>query len=180
MKTFKHLKRNKGFSLVEVLMAVCILGLVAAPILQMFYSSYSMSLKSKQTLAAADLTQHIMEYVSANSFDDYTSASNAALTRQGVYSYYFDNGMGLPHYVFPGGPVVAGGSISTANAPTLYKANFIGVNYSGYKFNVNITISADPAVMSDDYFTYTVNVEIKDETGSYSYHTATTQIVNKY
>ena len=80
MKTFKQLKRNKGFSLVEVLMAVCILGLVAAPILQMFYSSYSMSLKSKQTLAAADLTQHIMEYISANSFDDYTSASNAALT----------------------------------------------------------------------------------------------------
>ena len=65
----QYKKKNKGFSLIEVLLAIVLLGLIAAPVLQMFYSSYSVNQKSKKYLAAADLAQTVMEAISAQTYE---------------------------------------------------------------------------------------------------------------
>ena len=70
MKKKKGRETNKGFSLVEVLLAIVILGLIAAPILQMFYSSYKINEKSKRLLTAAELAQTTMEALSSQTYDE--------------------------------------------------------------------------------------------------------------
>lgn len=61
---------NKGLSLVELLLAIVILGLVAAPILQFIISSMSLNLKSRDMLAGADVGQHFMENIVAKTYND--------------------------------------------------------------------------------------------------------------
>lgn len=72
MKRNKETKKNTfdcGFSLVEVLLAIVILGLVAAPILQMFVTSAQVNLRAKKTLAATDVANTTMEYLTSLKFD---------------------------------------------------------------------------------------------------------------
>ena len=89
MKKFKTKRKgtNKGFSLIEVLAAVVILGLIATPILQMFYSSYSTNQKSKKYLAAADLAQTTMEAVSAQTWHE-TKSITDTVVYPGLKEYY--------------------------------------------------------------------------------------------
>lgn len=68
---------NAGFSLVEVLLAVCILALVAVPILRTITVSMKMNLESKELLAATDSTQSMMEYIRTYPMEDYNDAANA-------------------------------------------------------------------------------------------------------
>lgn len=60
MRATKKIKLE-GFSLVEVLLAIVILGLVAAPILSSFIASYNTNNKAKELLAASDLAQGVVE-----------------------------------------------------------------------------------------------------------------------
>ena len=99
---------NRGFSLIEVLCAIVLLGLIAAPFLQMVYSSYSTNLKSKKYLAAADLSQTVMEAISAQTWEGSTGSikksttdeeGNVSITEEkkdipGLRDYYFDNKFG--------------------------------------------------------------------------------------
>lgn len=174
MKAIQKLKSNKGLSLVEVLLAVVILGLVAAPILQMFYSSFNMSLKSKRSLAAADLSQVVLEYISSCSYDNYQSNYDASLVKQGLKSYYIDN---RELEVVPNGPRASAfstiTSISNGNQVT-----FQNVKYENYKYKVVITFT-DSDVSGSKYFTYDATVSIYDENGAF-YNSAKTTVQNKY
>ena len=76
----KRSKNNLGFSLVEVLLAVVLLGLIAAPILQMFYSSMAVNKKSKRYLAAADLAQSTVEAISAQTYKGSTGKIKVSAT----------------------------------------------------------------------------------------------------
>ena len=60
---------NKGFSLIEVLLAIVILGLVATPILQMFVTSAQINLRSRELMAATDVSTVLMEYMNGAKFD---------------------------------------------------------------------------------------------------------------
>ncbi len=102
-KIRKNKRKDKGFSLVEVLLAVVLLGLVAAPLLQMFYSSLALNQKSKKYLAAADLAQSITEALSAQSWDisegtvkapdlvDSSKIKDYTCKVYGLKDFYFDN-----------------------------------------------------------------------------------------
>lgn len=68
-KIAQKVKSSKGFSLLEVLLAIVILGLIAAPILQLFLSSSKMNLKSREILGATDLANMTMEYITSLKFD---------------------------------------------------------------------------------------------------------------
>ncbi len=70
MKKIKGCELNKGFTLVEVLLAIVILGLIAVPILQMFFSSYKINEKSKRMLTAAELAQTTIEALSSQTYDE--------------------------------------------------------------------------------------------------------------
>ena len=70
MKKLKCCESNKGFSLVEVLLAIVILGIIAVPVLQMFFSSYKINEKSKRMLTAAELAQTTIEALSSQTYDE--------------------------------------------------------------------------------------------------------------
>ena len=58
-------KENKAFSLVEVLLAVVLLGLVVTPLIGTVYTSLSINQKSKKLMAATDCAQTLVEYCEA-------------------------------------------------------------------------------------------------------------------
>lgn len=64
---------NKGFSLIELLIAVCILGIIVIPLLNSFVSSYRMNARSRQTLRATTLAQNEMEIFEKESIEDLCS-----------------------------------------------------------------------------------------------------------
>lgn len=68
-ESMKGANNNRGFSLVEVLLAIVILGLVAAPILQMFVTSAQINLRSRKLMAATDVATITMEYMNGMKFD---------------------------------------------------------------------------------------------------------------
>ena len=77
---------QKGFSLVEVLMAVVILGLIAAPVCQMLMTSYQVNRRSKRLLLASDISQATLESLTALCWEDTSTLGGTAIT--GVANYY--------------------------------------------------------------------------------------------
>lgn len=152
MKKFNTKRRgtNKGFSLIEVLCAIVLLGLIAAPLIQMIYSSYATNIKSKRYLAAADLCQTVMEALSAQTYEDsVTPGTNVTLT--GVGNYYFGasqlgvkNLYSVPQStstIIPSGRVFA--CNGTAYQGTDNKVYFDQISYAGYRFGVEIEVNED-------------------------------------
>jgi len=176
---------DKGFSLIEVLCAVVLLGLIAAPFLQMIYSSYSMNQKSKKYLAAADLCQAVMEGVSAQTYEDSTTIGSTSETIQGLGNYYFGTSKlgvkglyGSPKSgsssTIPQGDCSSnpdGDAFLGTRDKTAY---FTNVTYGGYKFNVTITAKeytgdgteTDPHPVypssGKTYFTIPIEVSVYD------------------
>ncbi len=65
-----NLKDNRGFSLVEVLVAMVIIALVVAPIAALFSSSVRMNMVSKRRMNAVGIAEDTMEAIKANSISD--------------------------------------------------------------------------------------------------------------
>ncbi|MBR0148809.1 MAG: prepilin-type N-terminal cleavage/methylation domain-containing protein [Lachnospiraceae bacterium] len=61
---------NRGFSLVEVLVAMVIIALVVAPIAALFSSSVRMNMVSKRRMNAVGIAEDTMEAIKANSVSD--------------------------------------------------------------------------------------------------------------
>ena len=70
----KH-KDNRGFSLVEMLVAIIILAIVIIPFLHSFVSSYTVNVKSRQTLRATTLAQNEMEIFEREKIEDLKDSS---------------------------------------------------------------------------------------------------------
>ena len=186
-------KKQKGFSLVEVLCAITLLALVAAPIIQVIFSSLSVNAKSRKLLAATDLSSNIAEYISANTFEDYEIGAGASkVTVNGIRNAYFgvdDTGVettGLTicdggYYTYGNsssalsGPKGDSASLSVitnqalkpttdiSNPPPTYsgkKLYITNVEYSGYTFDVAISILKNDAYSSNKYFTYDCFVDV--------------------
>lgn len=66
----KKYKNNKGFSLVEVLLAVVLLALVATPVIQLFLSSMKTNKRSREILCANEIAQESMEYIESCDFEN--------------------------------------------------------------------------------------------------------------
>ena len=69
MKMRKELN-NKGFSLVELLIATIILGIVVAPLLHTFVTAANTTARSRQIGDATLAGENIAEKVEAGSIDD--------------------------------------------------------------------------------------------------------------
>ena len=91
MKMRKELN-NKGFSLVELLIATIILGIVVAPLLHSFVTAASVTTRSRQMGDATLVSENIAETVVATSLEQLFKESNpskyfAGATKKALYSY---------------------------------------------------------------------------------------------
>jgi prepilin-type N-terminal cleavage/methylation domain-containing protein len=189
----KKTKSNSGFSLIEVLLAVVLLGLIAAPILQMFYSSYAMNMKSKKYLAGADLLQTVMEGVSAQTWEDsksvdgkvtlsglqtYYSGLSVATDNKKLYEVYCSDAVGTITEISgaPTGRVVT----KTTNGGELTGIKFSNVSYGGYKFSVEYVFTP-PTVKTNKYWTENIEatVSLIENGTEKEIQSASTQITNK-
>lgn len=66
----RQLNKNKGFSLVELLVAVTILAIIVVPLMHMFVTATRINVKSRNTLRATTVAQDIMEGLKAYNIDE--------------------------------------------------------------------------------------------------------------
>lgn len=175
---------NKGFSLVEVLLAIVILGLVATPILQMFITSAQINLRSRELMAATDVSTALMEYMNGSKFDGDTGIkkvfTDSTITNK-IPSLSYSTAETADN-------VTDMGSISSSSAKTFASAvatsrtnraassenvvgqdvywgtngNHVGValqnvEYNGYKFDVVIWFNYQ-GTAGDTYYTYDIEM----------------------
>lgn len=154
-KRKKNIKKtNKGFSLIEVLLAVVLLALVAAPILQMLYSSYAMNIKSRKYLAAADLAQEKMESLSSCVWED-------SQARKGTAK---ETGLQNNTSYFPAGT-------------TDFSAPITGTeNQDGYTFKTRLTFDVPEKT---NYYTVGITYEVMDPKTDTVICKTSTKILNK-
>lgn len=183
-KLFVSLKNNKALSLVEVLLAVVILGLIATPLLQVFYSSLILNQKSQRSLDAADLTDTTLEFISSKVFEDYTyhdgsgdhvvdgfktfywGTNDNPFSNSGVNSLKLYN----QNKLYPGGPscnyrgmtwypgTVINGDTANLKGMQVYMTD---IKYNHNTYCMRIITEGDPS-NSDEFFTYKVTVEVYD------------------
>ncbi len=87
-----HLQSNKGFTLVEVLVAIVILGIIIVPLLNAFVMSANTNAKARQLLRSTTIAQNVIEELKAYSIDESASQFNRIETGNYViadsaYSY---------------------------------------------------------------------------------------------
>ena len=63
-------KNNKGFTLVEVLIAVSILAVLVVPLAANFVTSSKVNLKSKRVMDGTSVAQNVMEGVSSYGIEE--------------------------------------------------------------------------------------------------------------
>ena len=71
---------NKGFTLVELVVAIAILAIILTPLLQSFVTSAKLNKRSREMMAATNITQSLMEGISDKTF---TECLNIATTKMG-------------------------------------------------------------------------------------------------
>jgi prepilin-type N-terminal cleavage/methylation domain-containing protein len=70
-KTFQNKKNpQKGFSLIEVLIAVFILGIVSVTLISVFIFGFNVVFKTRQVILATQIAQEEVELVRNLSYDD--------------------------------------------------------------------------------------------------------------
>lgn len=90
---FGKLKKNKGFSLVEVLVAMTVLAIISIPLIRSFVISANVNKNAKRLQNATDIAQDISEYFCEVSLHDLNQKykDNTALRE----NYLFDNKKGI-------------------------------------------------------------------------------------
>ena len=66
----RKLNKDAGFSLLELLIAVVILAIIVIPLLNLFFSSNKLNIRSRQTLRATTAAQDIMEGLKAYNIEE--------------------------------------------------------------------------------------------------------------
>ena len=175
--------REKGFSLIEVLLAIVILGLVATPILQLFITSANISRNSKELLAATDVANITMEYVTGSAFDvsktgvkaelmpDKDDPNKVATRIQGL------SGSLCKTAEAPGAASIAShaqfesalksASITATGTQAYYvdQSSYFGVaifnvQHDNYKFDILMSFVPDKKDASDKFFIYDVTLDV--------------------
>lgn len=147
MKLLKKGRRNKGFSLIEVLLAIALLAIIATPIIQIIYSTLAMNNNSRKMMGANDASQAVMEYVTSLTYSKIETDFASAITLPGS-SY-----SGTPSAI-PASSVYDNYRAISGFSKTYLLKNVV---YGGYHYN--ICIYFEPVNSSDTYFVYIVYID---------------------
>ena len=88
MKTKNRIKKqsNKGFTLIEVLVAILILSIIVVPLLSAFVVSANTNAKARRTLRATTLAQNVLEELKAHSVEKSAAQYNGIVGGNAVVS----------------------------------------------------------------------------------------------
>lgn len=81
---------NRGVSLVELLVAVCIMAIIAIPLLHSFVTSYRVNARSRQNLRATTLAQNEMEIFEKEKIEDLCDPDKFAYSSTRTDGYQVD------------------------------------------------------------------------------------------
>lgn len=90
---FKRLKKNTGFSLIEVLVAMTVLAIISIPLIRSFVISANVNKNAKRLQNATDIAQDVSEYFCQISLHDLNAKYKDDSTLRG--DYLFDNNKGI-------------------------------------------------------------------------------------
>ena len=167
----KSNNRNKGFSLVEVIIAVIILGIAFSPLLSNLIQSARINGKSRRTMDATNMAQNLMEGLNAYSadeiikgFDTLKAGQNLAILPSGMacseygeasdgttLNYNVQVGSnsvnGTPKYCVVSANSVSGNTAtkvlkSDDNKYIFYMKNVDGATYTDY--DIRLTMDTNP------------------------------------
>lgn len=131
---------NKGFSIVEVITAVVILGIVAIPVLNSFITSLRVSEKSKQLQRVTAAAESIMEGFKAYKYDELVDQFD------GTSAFHIYNDTALTAYSCDTPDTNPALTVATTNskgvATTVDTAQFYmkGLNYQGTLYDAKISL----------------------------------------
>ena len=128
-------KQNKGFTIVEVLIAITILAIIVVPLLQAFVTSSRTNAKAKQLMKATTLAQNVMEELKANSLEEIARQFNGYQSSNSISSLGNAREASWDtselKYVYP----TANPSVIAADNPTANpKGLFVGQDSGKYYF----------------------------------------------
>lgn len=170
----KKIAKNTGFSLLEVLLAIVILGLVAAPILQIFVTSAQMNLRARKIMAATDVANTTMEYLTSLKFEGDTGSITKIFTdtvdgeRIPGLGYTAEAENISTYESMTDFKTAILGSYTGTNASKLYTNNVSGkclgvavnnVEYNNYIFDMIIWFDSNKTGTAQ-YYTYDVTIEV--------------------
>ena len=169
-KIFK--KFNKGFSLVEVLIAIVLLAIIAVPLLQTVLNSIQVNKRSKELMAAHDCCSAILENI--ETYDQETLKTSVSSKNFEVKTIYpstafswggNDSSTSLDAFVNnmldPNSVINAESNLDSKIAiysPDSHSFMLGNVTYSGYNFDVFVEVKQNSAT-TGYYSIYDVNIK---------------------
>ncbi len=175
MKTKFIKKSKKGFSLVEVLLAVILLAIIATPLLQTIVASIRVNNKSKEQMAANDCCTAVLEYIETLDFSDDAShglkkkIDNKSFSVPNIYSGSTNGAdsaalsySGFTSDIFSESRLNSDASRDSKvmiYAPSINTFVMSNVEYSKYRFDVTVRISENPAISGGSFSVYDVYVK---------------------
>lgn len=176
-KLKEKMKNTKGFSLLEVLLAIVILGLVAAPILQIFVTSAHINNNSRELMAATDVATMTMEHITSMKMDGGAGSARTYFTQAGTKTRI----PGVPYSAqsykladsyssytgFKGNTTPANANVEDDDPAVYYAGTSDGSNfglmmnevtYNGYIFDV--LVWCEKSADASKFYTYDVTVEV--------------------
>ena len=192
-------KNQKGFSLVEILLAIVILSLIVTPILQIFVSSMNISNRSRKLLGATEVAQMTLEVLNSKAMEgaggiqEMITQSGAHVLLPALDTYVpantsFGSTGFTEHSAFVGALKSAYGNNTSmlclvSDTESVKRFSLHNVRHNGYQYDVVVSMEADKEP-SDEYFTYDVYLEVFDVKDGNHYNKRLlimeSAVINKY
>lgn len=138
-------ENNRGFTLVELIIAVAILAIAIAPLMANFIQSSKMNLKGRKNLNATNLAQSVMEGMSAYSADELDEIMVSA------------NTINLGQYILPPGTDYDSAEKDLTNSDenkycyTIKNVKTTDGNYNAYDLEITVDGTVDPTTNRNGY-----------------------------
>lgn len=142
-------QNNKGFTLVEIIVAIAVLGVIVVPLLRGFVTTSALNQKSKQMMMASNAAQTIMEQFTGCTIEEVHNAlvadpvSNPFVRNLTDYKYTYS----MPNVQYNGVNFDARVILDTSD---YYAADDSGYNQVKYPVISSIDISKDAIYAEND------------------------------